>query len=358
MNNLDSVNDILLAIVSLLIRGDEEKLKYLAEYLGKVKDRNSLERVVEFVSRNNVGYLLYNLLNEVCHENTELGILLKPLAIHTLKKTRYRNELLRNVVKVFETEGIDYVVFKTFNSIGVVDVDIDVIIRPEDYERGVLALIKGGLIPIDSISKTYETGFMIKRNPIVLDLHTDVTVLGVPYVSRDLIFENTTKQRYKTCGNEVIYLNVTSPPIEALIRIAHAVIKEAQICLDDLVEVHKALRHSLADIMELVKLESLEPAFNTFLAVLNKVSDIKCLNSLNNILRSSFAKKQTFNYLRNELPPYYLPRLVTTLILIHRLRERRELYRAFKAITHLRYRRSASHIGRTLITRIPMLIKH
>jgi len=343
---------VLRYLTKVLVSGDLDNLRDLLGLLAKSCDRGMVDSVLQYAKRNGVAHVLYRALVEEGAACSELAKDLVAEAEVVYRNARYRDELLHLLVEVLEDGGIDYAVFKTFNELGIVDVDIDIIVRREVYWDTVRRLISRGFKPIDDLSKTYATGFMVRGNPIVVDLHTEVTVLGVPYVDSKTLFKHRVRARYRSSSGNSINIYTLDTPAEALVRVAHAVIKEAEIRVDDVSEVLKAIENHPVELVELAEEEGLEPALLLFM---EKVSseigyNLRKFENLSSrraqgILRGVTARSEG-------VPPYRIPRLASLEALLHRVRKRGEIVLLLKAAGNLRYRRSAAHIGSLLMRRL------
>jgi len=342
---------VLRYLTRVLVSGDLDNLRGLLGLLAKSCDRGTVDSVLQYARRNGVAHVLYRALVEGGAACSELARGLATEAEVVYRNARYRDELLHLLVEVLEDGDIDYVVFKTFNELGVVDVDVDIIVRREVYWDTVRGLISRGFKPIDDLGKTYATGFMVRGNPIVVDLHTEVTVLGVPYVDSETLFKHRVRARYRSSSGDSISIYTLDTPAEALVRVAHAVIKEAEIRVDDVSEVLKAVENHPGELVELAEEEGLEPALILFMEKVSSElgSDPRKFENLGSwralgILRGVTARSEG-------VPPYRLPRLASLVALLHRMHRKGEIGLLLKAVGNLRYRRSATHIGSLLMRR-------
>jgi len=343
---------ILRYLTKVLVSGDLDNLRDLLGLLAKSCDRGMVDSILQYAKRNGVAHVLYRALVEEGAACSELAKGLAAEAEVVYRNMRYRDELLHLLVEVLEDGGIDYVVFKTFNELGVVDVDIDVIVRHEVYWDTVRGLISRGFKPIDDLGKTYATGFMVRGNPIVVDLHTEVTVLGVPYVDSETLFKHRVRVRRRSSSNGDINLYVLDALAEALVRIAHAIVKEAEIRIDDISEVLKVAEEQPSGLVKLIGEEELNPALLIFAEKVDSELSVG-IGRLGNT-----GSGLTLGVLRGvatrggEIPPYRLPRLVSVVVLLHRARKRGEFRLLLRAVENLRYRRNVAHIGSLLVKRL------
>ena len=345
-----SGRSVLRYLTRLLVSGDLRGVGDLIELLARSRDRVLLGALLQYARRNGVAHVLYEALAKRGLESSELAKALATDAELVYRNARYRDELLHLLVDALEEGGVDYAVFKTFNRLGIVDVDIDVIVRREAYWDTVRRLISRGFKPVDDLGKTYATGFVVRGNPIVVDLHTEVTVLGVPYVDSETLLRY--RVRYRPSSSDGTSLYVLDTPVEALVRVAHAVVKEAEIRVDDVSEVLKATEERPSELVKLTEEEELGPALLLFA---EKVDRELCVG----IRRlGSFSSGWALRFLRGAatrgggVPPYRLPRLASVAVLLHRVRRRGEVGLLLRILENLKYRRNAAHIGSLLVRRL------
>jgi hypothetical protein len=93
--------------------------------------------------------------------------------------------------------------------------------------------LNSGFSLIDDTRKKYATGLIIKGNPIILDLHTDLTVAGVSYLKPELIFKYTV-ERSIMLGDRKLTIHTPDDMLEAIIRVLHSLVKEAELKLNDI----------------------------------------------------------------------------------------------------------------------------
>jgi hypothetical protein len=340
-------------LTKMLVTGDLEEAGDLIGLLARSHDRVFTNQLIQYARRNRVSHILYKALVERGLANSELAGILAVDAGTIHESACHRDKLLSLLVEALEEGGVDYVVFKTFNDLGVVDVDIDVIIKPESYLDAVKILLEKGFKPIDDLSKTYATGFMVKDNPVIVDLHTDITILGVPYVRRETLFSHKVRINYKAkCSCCPFNLNILDTHAEALVRIGHSVVKEAEIRLEDVSEVLKAVKEKPSELKKLAKAEKLNFALLLFtekirselgisMEALEGDDEARALGVLRGLVTRS-----------EDAPPYHLPRLASIITLLHRIHEIREDYSVLRILSNIKYPRNAAHIGGLLLKRV------
>lgn len=339
---------VLRHLTRVLVIRDFELAGELVGFLAESCGVGCVDVLLRYARRNGVAHLLYEALVRRGLANTELARALAFYANQTRERGEYRDELLLRVVEVLEGGGIGYVIFKTFNDLGVVDVDVDVLITPEGYWRAVRAFLSRGFKPVDALSKKYATGFMIKGNPIILDLHTDVTVLGAPYVDRDTLLKHRVKARYRTANGDSADIYVLDAVAEALVRVSHAVVKEAEIKIEDISEVMKAVVESPGELRKLAEGEEMIPALQVFLTKVCSELGLRT-QGLENVVGLASKTLRGLVSGRGGLPPYRLPRLASIIALSYRVLRRNEAGLVLKMVNSLKYRRNTAHIGSLLV---------
>ena len=278
-------------------------------------------RVAEWLAVNDLSLLIYDLLGEPRGHGAVAGRL-RAVLPGRLRARRWMSEVLEASSTALEDAGVDYVVFKTLNRVERVDVDVDIIVPLEGLPDALKALLARGFRPVDDISKTYATGLALPGNPIILDLHTSVTVLGMPYFDARLLLSR--KARVEPHWGPRVYH--ATPEADAAVRVAHAVIKEAEVRVDDVSETLPLLAgggwHRVRAILEAQRLAAAEAAYTRALHRL-----------LAERLRSLPAR---------------LPEAWRLTGLLEALGGPRALPRIALALGNVRYRRNAEMIGRTL----------
>jgi hypothetical protein len=332
-------------LTKTLVTRDFEQARNLIESLAKSYNGDCPDILVQYAKRNGLAHIFYEVLQERGFANTKLAKALAIDAYLIYRRRKHRDELLLNLVEVLEENGFDYVIFKTFNDLGIVDVDIDFLIRPEEYWNVVNTFLRDGFKPIDDLKKTYATGFMYGKNPIILDLHTEVTVLGAPYIDTEKLLEHKVRIKYKTESGEPINLYVLDIATEALARVSHAIIKEAEIKIEDISEVLKASEKCPSKLKKLVEEENLSPALQIFTTKVRNELGLS-FHEINGS-SSSFASRALQNMAHGGegLPPYRLSRFLSIATLLYKMQRRKQVNLALKMISSIKYRRNAAHIG-------------
>lgn len=288
-------------------------------------DPSSTQWIPEWAHRNEAEVILYALALETTSPlGGELAKHLEPLIAETIKRAKYMAELIRLMDRVLTGAGIEYTVFKTVNRLGRVDVDVDTIIHPSDYWHALRLLHRVGLRPVDDIRKTYATGLMLPGNPIVLDLHTDLTVLGIPYLDREILLHGAERVAATLPGEQVVETRIAIPLADTVARIGHALIKEAELKLDDITETLPVLTTNGDQVQRILRSQGIQEAHRYYLEA----------------VRRALETAET---------PLRLDRATSIELLLKRLARRRQPVMLLRALGNLRYKRNAAHIGKLFI---------
>jgi hypothetical protein len=345
--------------------GTVEKFLNQIEFL---KD-DSLRDLVGLARQNRITLILQDMLLRKMSRRIGLtgnAILLKKYLEERLAQDRLlevkRNQILKRLAELLRSSSIDYVFFKTLNRFGGVGVDIDLLIRRSAYSRCVKLLLENGFDPIDSLAKLYATGFVARdrKNPIIVDLHTDIAILGIRYFSPETLLNNKSEIEItfpsEKGGEEFTKLNVLNEKTSAVVAMAHSVIKEGNIRASDVIEVCQQLWEDRQSFQHCALKEHLEVAYLVFETVLSSflpefVYDHPEIFSIPKITRSGnvlqleelgFLSKLAVLYVkkslseRNEVMPVRIPTLALLLAFFHTVKERGALgisaWKAFSTI--------------------------
>ncbi len=273
-----------------------------------------------------------------------------------------RDSIVMKLEKVLTDASIDHLYFKTFNRFGDVGVDIDLLIRPGSYQRCIRALRENGFYPIDDLSKTFETGFMIANNPIIVDLHTDIAIMGITYFSPDQLFRAKCKTKVNIILNRKdgetsngLCLDTINEEAGGALVLAHSVIKEGAIRASDLVEVYEAFRANPVEFMQIIEKEKLQVACDCFGRVMALFPSVfstnlrKMLSGQSDYVSAISRSIQN----KNSKPtlPITLPVVIPVLSLLGKLLKQRRLTISFlRAVSTLRFRRSVDTISKRVLT--------
>lgn len=282
---------------------------------------------------------------------------LKPRILRIMELKKQRDTLLRRLADLLDRVGIDYVVFKTLNRLGSVGVDVDFIIDPSSYDMCVEALLANGFFSVDDLSKKYAMGFMVKGNPIIVDLQTKLAVLGVRYMSSDLLLRKRRSVRFQPCdGSEQFPLNVLDETLDALVRMAHCVLKEGAVTIDDVAETSHVFPGDLGLMVSYVDGESLRLATSIFSYIALQrlgAEQFSRLIMFDESFSHNLAKNILANSIHDSIPPFKLPAVACMVAFIDHLKGMGELGRYVSSLIHsFKFRRNAAHLGRKVLERL------
>jgi hypothetical protein len=328
---------------------------------------HSLDLLANEVARNRMDFLFQDLLcSHHSNHSANMDRLRNSINLRVkelLKLRVMRDDVLKRLIGALVDSSIDYVIFKTLNKYGGVGVDIDILIPRQSYLECIRVLRSHGFYPIDDLSKTYETGFVMPGNSVIVDLHTDLAILGVSYLSPQRLLSNRISASYSLSADEnaqeLVLLNVLNDDTASLVTIAHSIIKECRIRGSDFLEVLVALTLHRDTLVRCVQEESLQFAAYVFAKSLsNMIPEISgplspFLETGQNKASSDFAHRLVDGLLAQssnhpELP-ISVPPSVSLVAFIDRLIKRHELSRSVpRAISSFRYERNVARAGQKL----------
>jgi len=287
----------------------------------------------------------------------KLKACLEPMALSLRELKTHRDTLLRRVADVLDYAGVDYAVFKTLNRLNWVGVDIDVIINPSNYSKGVKALLANSFFSIDDLSKKYATGFMIKNNPIIIDLHTELAVLGVPYMSSGPLLERKRELKVPLLeGSELVSLNILDETMDALVRMVHCVLKEGIIKISDVAEVHYILPRKVDLITSYVKEEDLQLAISIFSYVALhtlRAEQFAHLIIFDDGFNHGLSRKILANSIHDSVPPLKLPVVICMIAFLDRLKRKGEIGRYMSLpLRSLKFKKNVERLGQKMLERL------
>ena len=314
-----------------------------------------LGELARVVNENRLTLPAYRLLGEGGSPNARsLRNSLEPAVRQLRQAEADRDRQLKRLVDVLAGKGISYVVFKTFNRTGWVGVDIDVMIGKADYQTCVDSLLAAGYYSIDDLSKQYATGFMSKGNPIIVDLHTQLAVLGVSYFSSDVLLSDVREARVDVPGEGCLEFSRLGPRTEAVVRMAHAVIKEGIVTGGEIAEVLPDV--GLDGVSELIGHENLQLAGSVFGYAADGAmggNGFDRVVAFNDSALHALAKGMLDETLRRRSLPSRIPSNVSVLSLIDRLQAEGALSISLPTLMrNITFRRNAAYIGHTLLERL------
>lgn len=319
---------------------------------------DDVQRLSRLIDVNRIAVPVYDLLNSLGSRNAQvLKQSLESIIARIQKLERSRDELLGRLSRVFDDAYIDYAVYKTLNSLGYVGVDIDVIIDPSSYDRCVEVLLADGFFPIDNLSKRYATGFIVKGYATIVDLHTELAVLGVRYLSSSSLLRRSQEIEFQpSYASNPFPLKVIDGVVDALVRMAHCVLKEGSITVGDVAETSYHLGHDLDATLNCVKDEGLKLAASIFSYIALDRLGLEQYGPLITFERSfthGLARSMIHDQSRASVPPIMIPSTVSIIALFDKLKKGREVSRyLLLPMSSLRYERNAAHLGRKILERL------
>ncbi|MGD0329230.1 MAG: hypothetical protein ABSB40_02145 [Nitrososphaeria archaeon] len=195
----------------------------------------NVKALSDILAKNRIHVAAHKYLSSMKGEMRNQGLLneLGPMVEKDKILARYRDKMVERAVSVLDGHNISYAIFKTYCPSGYVGVDSDFIVPLEDLPKTITFLLNSGFYLIDDTRKKYATGLIIKGNPIILDLHTDLTVAGVSYLKPELIFKYTVEKSINL-GDRKLTIHTPDDMLEAIIRVLHSLVKEAELKLSDI----------------------------------------------------------------------------------------------------------------------------
>jgi hypothetical protein len=313
-----------------------------------------LERFVELLNANRATVSLSSALQGMDSEIAgKVGARLQSEVDAEAAARVRRDELLRRVTRTLDASETKYAVFKTINKSGAVGVDIDVMIGPADFETAVKGLIDGGFYPIDSLSKRYATGFMVKGNPIIVDLHTELTVMGVRYLPSEFLLEKSREVEVQPSdGSDHFPLRLPNEQRDTVARMAHCVIKEGTLSIGDIIETAQALRDSERPIATLLQSANLQLAGAVFVRTVGTATGNEETFKEFGFKRSpmsSLVERQLLGRAGQPRFPLKFPPGVRLLVFFDHLEREGDLTSSIpRLVSSLKFRRNTAYMGHKL----------
>lgn len=355
-SHLDPVQQALQTITLNLLSCPSE-LRELKEKLEIADKHHKIEDLARVIKENRIVLPTFQLLdrNGVC-ENLQKRLHVEAEEVRRLNG--HRDRLIEKLCPLLDDRKINYVMFKTINTSGAIGVDIDVIIEYQNFDLCVNSLLEEGFQSIDDLSKKYATGFVYGDNPIIVDLHTEVTVLGIQYLSADSLLSSKRRIAFQSDNlREPLALNVLDDVMETVVRMAHCVIKEGRITIGDMLESIEVIKSRPNSIIECANREGLRIAVGTFLQALISMAD--CPNQLgksqpfDHEIASRFARIMVEQSTISKRFPVRIPVILSVTALLSRLKRNEEMTDyLLLSLFSLRHRRNIEHIGRKILNHL------
>jgi hypothetical protein len=314
-----------------------------------------LERFVELLKANRATVSLFNALHYMDSEvASKVQARLQSEVIAEAAAKVRRDELLWRVAHALEASGTEYTVFKTINRSGAVGVDIDVMIGLNDFETVVKGLREAGFYPIDSLSKRYATGFMAKGNPIIVDLHTELTVMGVRYLPSEFLMEKSRKVEFQSSdGSSHFPLRLPDDQRDIVARMAHCVIKEGTLSIGDIIESAQTLRDCEKPISSLLQSANLQLVGAIFVSTMERATGNEETLKEVGFERSpawSLVERQLLGCLAQVKLPLKFPPGVRLLAFFDHLEREGDLTSSIpRLVSSLKFRRNTAYMGHKLV---------
>ncbi len=330
-------------------------------------NKQELDILVDATFANRIPLILANIIRESFPKTRNVAYLQSSLSnlfrkLQSLQSNR--NEIAKMIVNVLTSHSIDFLFFKTFNEYGGIGVDVDLLIPRTKYPECVSALMKSGFYPIDSLSKTYATGFRTGNNPIIVDLHTDLAVLGVQYLSPERLLSHSDtvniREDDQNESSSTFPIRVLEPKMSGIVSIAHSIIKENSIRASDILEVHKAIKLDKESFRSSIESEDLQSSSNVFgsiaLMLLPRVSEFREMFLSNeHTVVSYFCTSQVrrkFQALPENLPVAISP-VLSLPAFLDRLLRREQFTKSIPiALGSLKFRRNLVIAGQKIFKKV------
>lgn len=135
------------------------------------------------------------------------------------------------------TVGIDYLVVKTYKYIPYVTFDVDVLVRPEQFEHTKQVFAEKGLSILRHPGESFRKQSNCEREDLLrIDLHQGFYWQESSYLDEDLVWEQPVHRRVGT-----IEMPTPSLEIEVLLNIAHLLYERRYLTLLDLIYFREAV---------------------------------------------------------------------------------------------------------------------
>ncbi len=355
-SHLDPVQQALQTITLNLLSCPSE-LQELKEKLELADKHHKIEDLARGIKENRIVLPTFQLLdrNGLCDN---LQKRLQAEAEEVRRMNGHRDRLIEKLCPFLDDRKIDYVLFKTMNKSGAIGVDIDVMIDYENFDRCVSYLEAQGFRPIDDLSKKYATGFVYEDNPIIIDLHTELTVLGIRYISAKSLLSSKMRIDFQSDSlSGSVRLNVLDDVMETVVRMAHCIIKEGTITVADMMESIRVIENCSVATLEHAEREGLQVAVSAFLQVLTSVSN--CQNPITDSktfdegITNRITRVMVEQSTNSKRLPVKLPAMLSFAALLSRLKRNDEMTDyLLLSLYSLRYRRNIEQIGRKIVSYI------
>lgn len=208
---------------------------------GKKLCINEVSRsLIEYASKNKVLYPL-GLLDE--------RIKLTKDWIELEKRRKEQIKAFLDIIEIAEKHDVPFIIVKTIKPFAYVPDDIDVlIINDVSFKHFIHALLKRGyFMRKGTLEVTLWKSF--NKIPVYIDVHSKLSAGTYEYIDRYYIWG---RRDYKKLDDD-LKVPVANPTDELLITAAHAVMKELQVLLADVLHITLSSKHDLSMAFEQAK---------------------------------------------------------------------------------------------------------
>jgi len=256
---------------------------------------------------DNQGLITYAYMNKVL-----MLLLFQEPSVDTFKALRAKllqqrkNFLanLRDMVQLFDKHRIDYVLFKTLRPVPETPVDIDVVVENRDEAYKAIECLKRRFHVEVWSTDQYSIGVRIVELKEFVDFYVKPHVADLVYMDSKPIIENAIHLYVNEFGINIV-ISVPKPEIEYCAILAHSIIKEGLVTLNDVLSL--AAYESLSgwsNIAKWLSEESLGSSHNAFLKALDqrlpaKVGYTERVKSLISIMQKSYALRSLPHFTTN-----------------------------------------------------------
>jgi hypothetical protein len=211
--------------------------------------------------------------------------------------TQQRRSFLNHlyyVVEKLDACHVDYVVFKTLRPVPETPVDIDVLVESKDEAYSAIACLKRGLRIEVWNEDYYSVGVYIPEFKEFVDFYVKPHVADVVYLDPKALIRNKVYLHVNELGVEML-VPVPMPELEFCSILAHSVVKEGLVTLNDVVSLMAyGLLSDSVELAQWLSRFSLSIAYGEFTKVLERALPARMgyrarLKVLASLLREKYA---------------------------------------------------------------------
>jgi len=219
---------------------------------------------------------------------------LKALRVKLLRQRKNFLAHLQQIIELFDNHHVGYVVFKTLRPVPETPVDVDIVVENRDEALKAIGYLKQRFhIEVWSADQ-YSIGIKIVELKEFVDFYIKPHVANLVYIDSKFITENAVPLYIDELDINMT-IPIPKPEIEFCTILAHSVIKERLITLNDVLSLiaYESLS-GWSNISKWISEASLGSSYSTFLKVLEqplpaKIGYEKWLWSLIPIMQKSYA---------------------------------------------------------------------